>query len=138
MNLIFIKTINNEIFEYNELEKKYLDNENLKKKIEIKVQIRIEMRNHFSDIELLLDKLKNNKKIKLEFTFKKINEYLTEIDSSFKNNIEIESNFEKYNENISKELINFEQLKKELIEMNFSEIKTKIQEIQKIINNKLI
>ena len=134
---LYINSINNEIYDDNEFEQKYLNNEILKNKIDRKVQILIEIRNNFSDIELLLDKLKNNKKNKLEFTFKKINEFLTEMETQFKNTNETESDYEKTIENISKELINFELLKKEIIEMNFSEIKMQIQEIQKIIKSQL-
>ena len=134
---LYINSINNEIYDDNEFEQKYLNNEILKNKIDRKVQILIEIRNNFSDIELLLDKLKNNKKNKLEFTFKKINEFLTEMETQFKNTNETELNYEKTIENISKELINFESLKKEIIEMNFSEIKMQIQEIQKIIKSQL-
>ena len=134
---LYINSINNEIYDDNEFEQKYLNNEILKNKIDRKVQILIEIRNNFSDIELLLDKLKNNKKNKLEFTFKKINEFLTEMETQFKNSNETESDYEKTIENISKELINFESLKKEIIEMNFSEIKMQIQEIQKIIKSQL-
>ena len=134
---LYINSINNEIYDDNEFEQKYLNNKILKNKIDRKVQILIEIRNNFSDIELLLDKLKNNKKNKLEFTFKKINEFLTEMETQFKNTNETESDYEKTIENISKELINFESLKKEIIEMNFSEIKMQIQEIQKIIKSQL-
>ena len=134
---LYINSINNEIYDDNEFEQKYLNNKILKNKIDRKVQILIEIRNNFSDIDLLLDKLKNNKKNKLEFTFKKINEFLTEMETQFKNTNETESDYEKTIENISKELINFESLKKEIIEMNFSEIKMQIQEIQKIIKSQL-
>ena len=134
---LYINSINNEIYDDNEFEQKYLNNKILKNKIDRKVQILIEIRNNFRDIELLLDKLKNNKKNKLEFTFKKINEFLTEMETQFKNTNETESDYEKTIENISKELINFELLKKEIIEMNFSEIKMQIQEIQKIIKSQL-
>ena len=135
---LYIKTINYEINVDNEFEYIYFNYENLKKKIKIKDDIRIEIKNKISDIEILLDKLKNNKKIKLELTFKKINSYLTKIETSFINDNEKEPDFSKNIENISNELNNFEQIKKEIIEMNYSEIKDKIQEIQVIIKDKLI
>ena len=135
---LYIKTINYEINVDNEFEYIYFNYENLKKKIKIKDDIRIEIKNKISDIEILLDKLKNNKKIKLEFTFKNINSYLTEIETSFKNDNEKEPDFQRNIENISNELNNFEQIKEEIIEMNYSEIKDKIEEIQIIIKDKLI
>ena len=134
----YISSKNFEIYDDNELDQIYLNYENIKKKLKIKDEMNIEIKNDLNDIEILIEKLKNNKQDELELIFKKINDNINKIEISYKIDKEIETDIENNIENLSKELFNLEQLKKDIISMNYLEIKNQIQELQNLINDKLI
>ena len=136
---LFTKKIHSKIDETNELEPIYLGYVNLNKKLEIKEKLKKEIKEEITKIETLLETFKCIKQEEIKSIYIIINDNLLKIENILKNNDKDDKTkqFTDNINNISKEIQKLEEINEKLKEQDNHETKYQIEEIEKIINDKL-
>ena len=134
-----IENINSKISETNDVESIYLNYINLNRKLEIKENVKNEIKEEINNIKTLLETFKFYEQEKIESIYKIIVDNLLKIENILKNNDKDDKTkqFIENINNISKEIQKLEEINKKLKENNNPETKKKIEEIEKIIKDKL-